>query len=260
MVNVASAHATVETLLSLGRWGQIMGVNPFYLMGATTSVYDGGSACDQLFKQYSWMDADKVGREDISRAIAQAEADIATELGYWPAPKWIAGEDHEYPKHFDKQLLGVYGINQRGQGKSIKSEWGKVRSLGQEAKTLISAGVAIAIATNTVTVSVVTPVTDPNEIALYFRTTDGADRVASERYRIRPVKVAISAGTATITGHKAQFIKPTLWEAEADIDGDAAANYVTAVDIYRVYSDPSDPADFYWETLPEGCTDADESG
>ena len=251
---------SIPTLLSLSRFAEILGLNPWYFSQATTATYDGDTSCDPLFLQFAWMDADKLSREDIARAIDQAEQDIANRLGWWPAPKWITDEDHRYPPHHDKALFGVYGINQRGQGKSVTSKWAKVRAVGQQAKTLISAGVAVNITGENVTVSVATTVTETSEIEVYFRVADGADEAASDTYRIRPLKVTITAGAATITGKKWLFLDPTLWDAPDSIDGDDASNYVTLVDVYRVYNDPSDPADFYWETLPEGCTDTDNSG
>lgn len=254
------SRASIDTLLSLGRFQEIMGINPWYFNQLYTTTYTGAGDCDPFWLQYAWMDADKVGREDLARAIVEAEADIAKYLSYWPAPKWFTNEDHLYLPHHDKQLFGIYGIDHRGQGKGIRSDWGYIRSVGQKATSLIQAGVAVAYSGDTATISVATTVTDGQEIHVYFRTTDGADAAKSDTYRVRPLRISISGGTATITGKKWLFVKPSLWESEATLNEATAANFVSAVDIYRVYNDPSDPADFYWETLPEGCSDTDNSG
>jgi len=48
------------------------------------------------------------------------------------------------------------------------------------------------------------------------------------------------------------LVRPVLWEGlAAEIDGEVNGNFVTSVDIYRLYNDPSVQAQFEWEPLPD---------
>ena len=80
------ARANTPTLLSLDRFAQILGVPPAHFAGGyTATVFPVTSSCSQVWFQHAWQAADKVGREELAVAIAGAEGDIASELGYWPA-------------------------------------------------------------------------------------------------------------------------------------------------------------------------------
>ena len=90
-----------------------------------------------------------------------------------------------------------------------------------------------------------------SEVKLYFRTADGAPTAGDVRYEIEPLVVTNNgAGVVTLTGHRALFVKPSEWAQEyADndpnfnspniVDTAQAAGFVTAVDVYRVYTDTS---------------------
>src|SRR3990172_5300270 len=234
------SRATIDTLLSLDRWAAVLGLNPWHFAQSTTATWPAGT-CDDVTYQYAWHASDKVAREDIARAVQQAEYDIAQGLGYWPAPAYQEAEEHPYPRYHARELVTTAMRQARGDRKSVQATWAKLQALGLKATALLSAGVAVTLPLtgHTVTLSVATSVTDPSEIAVYFRTTDGADAAASEQYRVRPIKVTISGGGATIKIDQWLLLLPTLWEEADAIDGDAAASYVTAVDVYRRYCDPS---------------------
>ncbi len=246
------SRASISTLLSLDRWAAVIGLNPWHFSQAISAAWP-VSQCDDLTYQYAWHDADKVAREDISRAIAQAEHDIAQQCGFWPAPHYEVEEQQSYPRHHDRRLYNTDMRQPRGDRKSVRTDWRRLRAVGVESKTLIQAGAAVVIAGETATVTAATTITDPAEIAVYFQVADGADVAASESYRIKPVSVSISGGVATITGKKWLFFDPDLWEAASAIDADAAASYVTAIDVYRRRTDPSDMGDLIWST-DVGCS------
>jgi len=246
------SRASTPTLLSLDRWAAIIGLNPWYFNQATTTTYP-GTDCEGVTFQYDWIAADQIGREDIARAIAQAEEDIARESGYWPAPRYVMDDELPYPRHHDRGLFNVNMRQARGDRKSVTLSWAKLQALGIEARALMAAASGVTYAGNTATVSFATTLTDPNEVHIYFRVGDGADAAGSEQYRIRPVKVSFAGGMVTITGNKWLFLKPSLWEGNTAIDGDDITNFVLTVDIYRHYCDPSDIGVLIWDPL-SGCT------
>jgi hypothetical protein len=250
------SRASIITLLSLDRWANILGLNPWHFAQSVNASYPAGE-CDDLLFQWDWIASDKTSRETIANAIAQAEADIAQGLGYWPAPKYFAAEEHEYARYHARELYGW--IRQpRGDAISAQLKWGKVQDLGVESKSLILADRVVTVASGTATVTCATTVTEPTEIAVYFRVVDGADAAASETYRIhgghKPLTISISGGTATISGPAYLFLKPTLQEEDDEIDADAAASYVTHVDVYRRRTVNSTVATLVWRGA-EVCGD-----
>lgn len=130
---------------------------------------------------------------------------------------------------------------------SMITSYGKIVNVGVENTLLLKANAAITYSDpdgdgwkELGTVSVVTTVTDKNEIAIY------PPGLYGERYRIRPLTVTFLAGTATITF-------PTYLAAiDTDIanmtmDLEDFSNFLTLVDIYRRYNDESTEGELIWE-------------
>ena len=93
-----------RTLLPIDRWAQIIGLDPRHFRQVTTSV-DPPSTCAQVWKQYSWQEADQVGRYDVADAIQQAEKAIAQRLNYKLLPTWEVDERIQTPKPSAPTLL-----------------------------------------------------------------------------------------------------------------------------------------------------------
>ena len=247
-------RASTPTLLSIYEWSQVMGLNPWEVaqVGEGFPVTN-QAQCPTVFFQFPWQQ-DFLSREEIARSIAKAEEMIAEELHYWPAPKYFANEVHSYPRPFNRELYGAAGTP-RGQWKAVQLNWGKVQGGGLMARTLIAAAGAVVMSDNDgdtindrFTVTVATTVTDSDEVAIYFTSVDRNGVTLDETWRIRPVNVTISGGNAIITGHPSQLIKPDLTTAvnAASLDVTTAANFVTTVEVYRLYRDvtttTADPA------------------
>ena len=65
-----------RTLLPIDRWAEIIGMDPRHFRQVTTSQTP-QRTCAKVWKQYSWQEADAVGRFDVADAIQQAEKTIA---------------------------------------------------------------------------------------------------------------------------------------------------------------------------------------
>lgn len=180
-------------------------------------------------------------RDELADALYYAWEMMTEYLGTFPRPIWTT-----------KRLQ--LGSNPIYELQKLHTAKGHLIEFGSRATTLIEAGATVTYSDpysyghdTLATVSVATTVTDPDEIQVFFRTADGAPAAADDRYRIEPATVSISGGTATITAHRALFADPTdLWaqpftapnfvERNAG-DVATAGDFVTTVDVYRVYND-----------------------
>jgi len=243
------ARASTTTLLSLDRLFAIAGLDPLHsnqLYSATRPVGN----CNDVLYQYTWQDPAQAGREEIANAIREAESMIMDTINYAPMPTWVVDE-RQPTVRLGRPELFASGLNVRGLPKSVKVNRGYFIAGGQRAKTLIAATVAVAYSDadgdgfkETVTATQATSVTDACQIHAYFTTHSGADA-----WELKPITVSLAAGVATVTFKRWQAVDPDLWDAlDAEaIDGDNDANFITHIDLYRVYNDPSVPVQFLWE-------------
>ena len=95
------ARADTWTLLCIDDWARLMAIHP----DAWNQVYYPAApypgACERTWLQHGWLDQTSgriTGREDVAQALATAEEMIAHALGFWPAPTWIRGEPHQWPR------------------------------------------------------------------------------------------------------------------------------------------------------------------
>lgn len=264
------ARADTPTWLPLDRWAEIIGLDMFHFNQVITTLRP-DNACnsgEDIWMQHPWMNANKVSREDLAEAIQEAEHMIANEVGYNLLPDWTIDERHETERPGMRELFSG-GVNVRWMEKSLITSQGKYRhgywlSGGIRAKTVISAGAAIVRTdsdgdgyTETCTVTVVSAVT-PEEVRIYFPGENGADE-----WEIRPIKVVASGANLVITFKIWQVPDPNLWDRldATGINGDVLASFVTTVDVYRVYNDPSQQATLMWEPDPLGqCTVCNGTG
>lgn len=264
------ARAETVTLLSIDEWAQIMGISPWEInqIGAGFPVAK-TSQCDRVFFEYAWQ-RDYLSREELRQAIAEAEYLLAEQLGYWPAPKYVFDEHVSYPRPHERAQYGR-GATWRGNWKAVQLRWGKFIGGGSFTRTSIGDTVNLVLSdpdgdgvNELFTCSIATTATDPDEIGVYFRAADRLNNAIGEQWRIRPVSVSISGGIATVTGHSALLVQPSLTTGvdPQTLDVAAAATYVEQVSVYRVYRDTTNtdanPAQgvAVWD-VPEDCTTPD---
>ena len=262
------ARASTPTLLALDRFSAVLGWSPpAFNQGVSNIIFPGDTSCGPVF-QYSYQYHDSVAREDIALEIAQAEQDIANFLGWWPAPRWIAQDVKMYPRFHRPEFYNIGGGNVRDQRKSIKAAYGKIIEPGQRALSdrigqPSVGGPATSLLEfsdgdgdtfdETATVTQETTETNECEVKVYFAGHDG-----DPEWEIRPARTrAIAGGVFTATFWAWQLIDPVYWEAfptantpRPIINLDNAV-YVSEVDVYREYNDPTAAsAVFYWEPEP----------
>jgi len=258
------ARATTLTKLPLDRWAQLLGLNPLHYNG----IYIPDqpiTVCAQPWMQYAHQAVDRLGREDIALAIAQAEADIEEVLGFRVAPAWEVDEWQATIRPYRPELINISVTDVRGYGQNVQADWGYFISGGVRAKTVIAPDVAITytdvdgdLYLETATITVPTIVTDPDEIAVYFPASNAGTPIglADDAWQVRPIKVSFAGGVATIKMSRHQLVRPEAYEhltpmpsdsQQRGVDGLVAANFLEKVDVVRVYNDPSQQVTFLWE-------------
>lgn len=225
------ARASTKTMLSLDRFAAIVGIHPLHFNQVELPNLEGNAQiCGLPILQYSWQNADRVGREEVAQAIAMAEDYICHNLGFKLLPTWEQDEI----------------TTPRGRYTPLRTRWKYVISGGVEGKSLIDDNVAITYSDSdsdgyeeTATISFTTTVTDPDEIAVFYPDVDGDDA-----YEIRPITVAIDtdADLATVVCRREQLVILSAQEDMLDtrsVDGQDDSKFLTVVDVYRRYNDPS---------------------
>jgi hypothetical protein len=249
-----------------------MGINPAHFNGAAANslspaVFPINVGCKDVWYQHAWQKFDVISREEIAEALYDAEKDIEAELGYSPGPKWVTNEVHRYPRPFYRGAFGN-GLNVRGQMKSIKARQGsKFIQAGRRGTTLIgtatTGGGTLVYSdpdgdgfSELATITLTTTLTDTQEIAVFT-----AAKSAAKEWEVRPLKsVSISGGSVTITLDSWKLIDPDLWEFYPTstteesgnlIDISTTGNFVTSIDVYRIFTDFTEvSAQFFWERDP----------
>lgn len=286
--SVSSAYGTVSALpytaLSLDRYAKILGINPVHFWRAYgESVFPVDQSCNDIWVRHSWQASDRTSHEELLRAIHTAEEDISRAIGYPVAPRFIAGETHEYTRYHRRDMQAISGYNIHGKRKSNKLRWMKLIEVGRRAVTAIMESAVVVYADadgdglfETATLTVATTETSVCGIKVYHDGKNG-----DPRWEIRhPRSMSISGGTLTIVLDSWLLIKPeVLGEyptviggsgnpeggvAAIDIEGDTT-QFVDTVDIYKEYADTTQNSiEYRWEPdadcLGADCVDTVQGG
>jgi len=254
----------VPTKLSLDHYRRIMGVPAMHFWGVNIPEME-KAICSQAWFQYGWQDGDRVAREDIAQAIAEAEAEIEQVIGYRLLPTWEEDEWRPTIRPYRRELYNLMGRDIRGQNAALEANWGYmitggIRGLGtlfsSQPVTYANDGVFTpATYDNVATVTFTTAVEYPDdEIALYY-----PGHAGDERWRIRPLNVSHTAGLDyTVTFARELALKPEHFEAHTPETiraalGTTDSNFLDEVDVCRVYNDPQQQATLLWEGATAGC-------
>jgi hypothetical protein len=117
------------------------------------------------------------------------------------------------------------------------------------------------------TVTIATAITSACELHVFFK-DKGAD---DDTWEIRPhLAKAVAGGSFSATFPSWMLFDPDLWEqllrapgagaSALDIDSEDSDNYVTQVDVYRVYNDPEDQCTLIWEGATGLCSSCSGAG
>ncbi len=200
-------------------------------------------------------------RDDISRAIAEAIEAAAEFSRFFPMPVWISETVTFDPRHdYNKQ--------------DVQLKYGYLQALGSRATTLMSAGEAVTFsdsdsdsADDLATLSPGDGGFSADEIKVFFRVADGGYAAAEPNFEIDNLRVELSGGTATITGHMSLFVHPdNVWNIPY-VDGirnsvahATASNFVTSADVYRIFTDGTTPVILHTQAASGGVDNHNATG
>jgi hypothetical protein len=196
---------------------------------------------------------------------------LADELLYWPYPRYFTGEVQQYTRPHQRELFGFAG-DPRGNWKTVQLNWKKIISGGVFNRTAIIAPPVITKLDEdgdgvfetfqaVVTDAAISSITDPYQLALYFVAANRHGEALDETWRVRPLTITISGNVATFRGSRPLLINPEIefGVAVSQLDATDDANYVTALECWRVFTDDTATAALpyqgvaEWKTIP-GCT------
>lgn len=257
-------------LVHLESFRQVMMAHPwwFWQLQAIGSTFV--DDCDQTVTEYGYQATDAAGRDDIRGALELAEARIYEHLGYSIAPRYVE-RTLPVPRYFDTRLNRMNYIATDGRWLTVQLPESKIRKIGVEKYSLIETVTTGAPAHlvfsdadgdgiyDTFTATVATTVTDIEEIQVFFSAADRLNGAGvGQRWRV-PATVTIAGGVATIKGPYWCIVKPILYQSPLQstaLNIVTASNFVTSLDVYRRYIDPTGTtvdtaqAKLIWETRP----------
>lgn len=247
-------------LLPLDTFRKLMGFHPFHFWQLAGSTVPVNSECNDLVYQHPWQDADARSRSDIVQAIETAEARLREWLGYPIAPQYISAT-LSAPNYYATGITRYGYAGPDGQWLTVQLDDGFVQAIGTESLTLI--GNANVTASDddgdgvkeSWVATIATTVTDATQIAAYFVAADRLDSAdVGPDWRIRPVTVSISGGTATIRGKRWLLVKPIKFEGLAVtaniLDATSDANYASSIAIYQRTTGNAGEATLIYDTDP----------
>lgn len=236
------AVSNVTTSKLLNRWHNIMRADP-YLFNQITGV--GIPIPEQCGEKSLYIQLD---RDQIATALNDAVESARDYLNFYPRPTYL--HDRLYLQN---------GVPIELQELRLPNGW--LQQFGRRATTLIQADVAVTHSDsnddNVLDLATITlPLTDDvsaDEIKVFFRTADGALNAADDLWEIEPLRVVKSGLNVTISGHRSLFVNPDVWAVDYDQpqfinknagDVGTAGDFVTQVDVYRVYTDATNAVIF----------------
>lgn len=230
--------AKVDTLLPIDTFAAIMGIHPMHF----NQVYiDEAPPCGVVWLQYGWQADNCSSREEVARAIRSAEDSLEQYLGFSVAPKWFVNRNIPLENYVQLQVVLPKGYYITGGAR-------RTLLLEEDATIVYDTEFVGSTYLERATITITSDL-DPTEIAICYPGEDIDD------WQIRPIKaVSNNDGTITITCNRHQLVKKPLIESftSGSVIGTEDGNFLTQVDVYRIYNDPSQQVHLYH--VPACCS------
>jgi hypothetical protein len=215
---MAIPDAWPNCAVPLSRYADIIGYDQSAFWGVR---YDGQEQFECHTFWTEWM------RQQVADSLATAQQMMEDLLGYPLCPTWITGT---IPDSGDAR----YTDQQAAVGNPITTAWGHVLQAGVMAESVIDDDATVDYTVEPAVIGpIATSVTDTAEVKVYF---PDSDRI------ITPSRVVISGGSLTIYVPRCRLVDPDLLSTitgSVGVEYDDTDNFVTVVDVHRVYNDPS---------------------
>ena len=166
-------------------------------------------------------------RQELARALCEAQEEMEEVMQYFLEPKWLTDEPH------DCSPTGTYLM-----------KWNHVIAGGIKTSDSIKSGATVDHTADPAVIGPhATAATDTKEIKIYY---------PGETQEITPSDISISGGFVTIAIPRCRLVKTDLVDnPEEGLLYSTLANFLTTVDVHRVYNDTSDQGEFVVRTIGE---------
>lgn len=164
-------------------------------------------------------------RQELARALCEAQEEIEQVAGFFLEPKWVENEVHPCSP------TGNYVLT-----------WNHVIEGGVPVVDAIDAGAVVNHAADPAVIGpLATTATDTAEIKVYYPNT---------KQEIIPSNIVIAGGFVTIYIPRCRLVDMnTVDNPEEGLDYNTPANFQTTVDVYHVYTDTTDAGEFLQRTI-----------
>lgn len=229
---------TPNCAVSLARYAKIIKYEEAAFWGV---LWDGQflRGCDPLWSEYERM--------SVQNALAEAQHLFEGVLGYPLCPTYITGT-HQY----DWRWVDQQHVNRNTFWGQMMTRYPRVLAAGVQAITVLEEDSPVDYGVSD-DIGVVGPLatvsTDPKEIKIFYPDSDR---------EITPSKITISSGFVTIEIPKYRMVKQEFLDQpiEQPVRYENISFFLSAVDVKRIYTDPSTQAVF----VRPGCRNGSCAG
>lgn len=176
-------------------------------------------------------------RMDVYRALLEAQELIENMVGFSLCPTWVVGDYNQVEQRY---------VDVQCYQNPVLTRWRHYITHGVRAEAVVSSGAAINYATEPATAGpLAATIGDVSEIKVYYPGT---------RREIQPIKKVYAGGLLTLYFPRCRLVaNPNT--IDTGIDYNVIGNFLTSVDIVRVYNDPSIAATLVADHLcGSGCS------
>lgn len=209
---------TPNCAVSLSRYAKLIGYEEAAFWGVLwENQYLRG--CDPLWSEYQRM--------SIQNALAEAQQEIEQVVGYPLCPTYISGTYNDNPRWVDQQPYKHQLITRYPRILAVGVPVTEVIESGASVNYLLTDGVGVIGPLSTSAESV-------EEIKIFY---------PDSNREITPSKVTISSGSVTIEVPRYRMVKQEFLNfVEGGVDYPVLGNFLSEVDVRRIYTDSSEQA------------------
>jgi len=224
----------ISPILPLETYRGIMGFDPYHFWGlGHPTLWPVRSNCDAILQEYAWQRSDAQSRDQMRRAIAEAEETAFRFLRFYPAPRYtektIYKPDCMRHLFLEDGYIEAIGVARYAHIATVQTADTSLQFVDENNDGLLDTFIA--------TLNVPADF-DVSDVGLYFTAADRLNNDdIGERWRIQPVSVDLAGTTLTIRGAYWLLVRPILYEGVNrnvnGIDPTNTANMAAALDIVR---------------------------
>lgn len=228
-----------NTFTLMDAWRRRMRISPWHFNQATGA---GLYAPTSVPGNAVWVQTE---REGVAEGLMAALSLAFNELHFYHRPVYV------------KDRLQVTR-NTALTNQLLYADHRHIQAIGKRGLTVIQAAAPIVYTDEdgdgvleTATITVATTLSDITEIQAFFQPATSDEAAGDERWQIEPLKVTANGVTAILRGHMSLFVDPAYWKFPYQAPNynnqsityattNVLADFVTAIDVYRVYPDTTD--------------------